>query len=125
MPTKMRTYLFVIEKYLVGEYAKSKNFDSVTIVSAGWYMENLMREGMARIVGGFALYPDEEGYLSFQSPRWGGSEEIPFVAIADDYGDFVHGVFLDPNKYHQKFIQGFSQSATATQLVETFQKGKN
>lgn len=117
-------YLLSIEKYAVGEYAKSKDFDTVTIVSAGWYMENLTRDGMARMVGGFALYPDEEGYLTFRIPQWGGNEEIPFIAIADDYGDLVHGVFLDPSKYHQQFIQGFSQSATATQLVKAFQKGK-
>lgn len=87
-------------------------------------MENLLHETESRICGGFPLYTDEEGYLTWRSPRWGGNDEIPFIAIGDDYGDLVHGVFLDPKRYNRKFIQGMSQSVTPTQLVETFEKGK-
>ena len=44
--------------------------------------------------------------------------------MSDDYGDLVHGVFLDPERYNDKLVQGASHSATAVQLVESFQQGE-
>lgn len=106
----------------MGEYAKAKSFTSVAIVSPGWYLENHLAEQLAPLFGGFPFSPDEEGYLTLKCPRWGGNEEIPFISIGDDYGDIVHGVFLSPEDYNGQLIQAISQSATATQLVEAFQK---
>ncbi|CAI6096893.1 unnamed protein product [Clonostachys chloroleuca] len=110
------------EKHAVGEYAKAKSFTSVAIVSPGWYLENHLAEQLAPLFGGFPFSPDEEGYLTLKCPRWGGNEEIPFISIGDDYGDIVHGIFLSPEDYNGQLIQAVSQSATATQLVEAFQK---
>ncbi|KAM5352632.1 hypothetical protein ACJ41O_005354 [Fusarium nematophilum] len=111
------------EKHAIGEYAKSKGvFETVNIVSPGWYMENHLVEEIAPFMGGFPFTPDEEGYLTLQMPRWGGSEEIPFIAIGDDYGDLVHGIFLDPKKYNGRLVQGISSSETAEKFVSVFEK---
>ena len=57
-------------------------------------------------------------------PRWGGNEEMPLISVVHDYGNIVHSVFLQPEKYNGQLVQGISQSATATQLVETFERGE-
>ncbi|KAJ3526654.1 hypothetical protein NM208_g11086 [Fusarium decemcellulare] len=111
------------EKHAIGEYAKSKGvFETVNIVSPGWYMENHLVEEVAPAMGGFPFIPDEEGYLTLHVPRWGGNEEIPFIAIGEDYGDLVHGIFLDPAKYNGRLVQGISASETADKLVSDFAK---
>lgn len=74
-------------------------------------------------MGGFPFVADDEGYLTLRVPRWGGNDEIPFISIIEDYGDLVHGVFLAPEKYNGRLLQGISSSATPEQLVSDFQKG--
>jgi hypothetical protein len=88
-------------------------------------MENHLVEELAPIFGGFPFQADEEGYYTLRAPRWGGNEEINFIAIGDDFGDLVHGVFLDPEKYNGQLVQGMSESATAEQLVQAFEAGKS
>ncbi|KAH7148454.1 hypothetical protein EDB81DRAFT_463608 [Dactylonectria macrodidyma] len=111
------------DKHEVGEFAKSKDvFETVNIVSPGWYMENHLVEEVAPAMGGFPFVTDEEGYLTLHVPRWGGNEEIPFISIIEDYGDLVHGVFLAPEKYSGRLVQGISDSRTADHLVSGFQK---
>ncbi|POR37239.1 NmrA family protein [Tolypocladium paradoxum] len=110
------------EKYAVGEHAKSRGFKSVAIVSPGWYMENHAVPEIADILGGFPFNADDEGFLTLHVPRWGGNDEIPFIAIEDDYGDFVHGVFLHPEAYNGRFIQAISETAKPEKLVDEFQK---
>lgn len=87
-------------------------------------MENHLVEELAPLFGGFPFQADEEGYYTLRVPRWGGNEHINFIAVGDDYGDLVHGVFLNPEKHNGQLVQGMSESATATQLVEAFEKGK-
>ncbi|CAM1500601.1 Fc.00g097630.m01.CDS01 [Cosmosporella sp. VM-42] len=111
------------EKHAVGEYAKSKGvFETVNIVSPGWYLENHLVEEVAPLVGGFPFTADEEGYLTLHTPRWGGNNQIPYVSIIEDYGDLVHGVFLAPEKYNGRLIQGISASETPETLVSIFEK---
>ncbi|KAI8725404.1 NmrA domain-containing protein [Fusarium sp. LHS14.1] len=111
------------EKHAIGEYAKSKGvFETVNIVSPGWYMENHLVEEVAPVLGGFPFVPDEEGYLTLHIPRWGGNDEIPFISIGDDYGDLVHGIFLDPSKHNGRLTQGISSSSKPEQLVSEFEK---
>ncbi|KAH7011457.1 hypothetical protein EDB80DRAFT_891270 [Ilyonectria destructans] len=111
------------EKHDIGEYAKSKGvFETVNIVSPGWYMENHLVEEVAPVMGGFPFVADDEDYLTLRVPRWGGNDEIPFISIIEDYGDLVHGVFLTPDKYNRRLVQGISSSATPEQLVSDFQK---
>ncbi|KAG6354921.1 hypothetical protein INS49_004002 [Diaporthe citri] len=110
------------DKYAISEYAKSNsNFKSATIVSPGWYLENHLPEEMAPFCGGFPFNQDDEGYLALRFPRW-GTDEIPFVSITEDFGDFVHGVLLAPEWYHGKFIQAISVNAKAEELVSAFEK---
>lgn len=110
-------------KHAVGEYAKSKGFETVNVVSPGWYIENHLVEDFAPALGGFPFTTDEEGYLTLRVPRWGGNEEIPFISIGDDYGDLVHGIFLDPKKYNGRLVQGISASETIEKLVSEFGRG--
>lgn len=115
----------MIEKHAIGEYAKSKGaFETVTIVSPGWYLENHLVEEVAPIMGGFPFAPDSEGYLTLHVPRWGGNNQIPFISIIEDYGDLVHGVFLAPEKYNGRLVQGISASETPETFVSIFEKGK-
>lgn len=79
---------------------------------------------MAPFCGGFPFNQDDEGYLTLRFPRWGGTDEIPFVSITEDFGDFVHGVLLAPENYHGKFIQAISISAKPEELVTAFEKGE-
>ncbi|KAJ4267660.1 hypothetical protein NW762_003774 [Fusarium torreyae] len=110
-------------KHAIGEYAKSKGvFDTVNIVSPGWYLENHLVEEIAPALGGFPFTTDEEGYLTLHVPHWGGNDEIPFIAIEKDYGDLVHGIFLDPKKYNGRLVQGISASETTEKLVSDFEK---
>jgi hypothetical protein len=81
-------------------------------------------EELSPIFGGFPFSADEEGFYTLRTPTWGGTEEIPFIGIADDYGDIVHGAFLNPEKYSTQLIQAVSQSATLKQLAQGFTKGE-
>ncbi|KAH6873926.1 hypothetical protein B0T10DRAFT_567658 [Thelonectria olida] len=111
------------DKHEIGEYAKNKGtFESVTIVSPGWYMENHLVEEFAPMLGGFPFAADESGFLTLHVPRWGGNEEVPFISIIDDYGDLVHGVFLAPEKYNGRLVQGISVGARLNQLTSSFEK---
>jgi hypothetical protein len=112
-----------IEKHAIGEYAKTKPFKSVAIVSPGWYMENFVVEELAPLFGGFPFIPDNEGYLTLSCPRWGGNDAVPFISISADYGDLVHGVLLDPEAYNHQMVQGVSISLTSEQAVSDFEKG--
>jgi hypothetical protein len=85
-------------------------------------MENHLVEEVAPVLGGFPFVPDEEGYLTLHIPRWGGNDEIPFISIGDDYGDLVHGIFLDPSKHNGRLTQGISSSSKPEQLVSDFEK---
>ncbi|KAM0347765.1 hypothetical protein ACHAPU_004781 [Fusarium lateritium] len=110
-------------KSAVSEYAKNKGvFETVNIVSPGWYLENHLVEEFAPVLGGFPYSADGEGYLTLHIPHWGGNDEIPFIAIGDDYGDIVHGVFLNPEKYNGRLVHGVSASQTAERFVSDFEK---
>ncbi|KAM0397918.1 NmrA-like protein family domain-containing protein 1 [Fusarium culmorum] len=110
-------------KNAIGEYAKDKGvFETVNIVSPGWYLENHLVEEFAPALGGFPFTPDDEGYMTLHIPHWGGSGEIPFIAMDDDYGDLVHGIFLDPKKYNGRLVQGVSASEAPEKLVSEFEK---
>jgi hypothetical protein len=79
---------------------------------------------LAPIIGGFPHVPAEDGTLILRVPKWGGKEDVPFIAISDDYGDIVHGVFLDPLKWNGKLVQGVSDIRSFESLVKGFETGK-
>jgi hypothetical protein len=55
--------------------------------------------------------------------KWGGKEEVPFIAIGDDFGDIVHGVFLEPEKWTGKLVQGVSDIKSFDEVVAAFERG--
>ncbi|KAH7180457.1 hypothetical protein DER46DRAFT_668611 [Fusarium sp. MPI-SDFR-AT-0072] len=109
------------EKHAIAEYAKSKNFKSVVVVSPGWYMENHLVQDAPGLFGGFPFLTDKEDYVTLRFPRWGGNEEMPFISIEHDFGDIINGVFQEPEKYHGQLIQGISESAPASRMAEAFE----
>lgn len=80
---------------------------------------------MAGIFGGFPFTPSEDGTLVFRSPRWGGKEDVPFIAMRDDFGDIVHGTLLEPEKWNGRFVQGVSDTESLDDAVKAFEKGKS
>lgn len=71
------------------------------------------------------MVKDSEGYLTWKTPSMGNDpESVPWLAVADDYGDFVHGVFLEPERWNGRYLHGVSESASFAGLTATFQKGE-
>jgi hypothetical protein len=93
------------------------------LASPGWYFENFALEDLAPIFGGFPYIPSEDGTYIFRVPKWGGKEEVPFIAIAEDYGDIVHGILLEPEKWDGKLVQGVSDVESFDQVTAAFEKG--
>jgi hypothetical protein len=101
-----------------------KEFDSVIGAFPGWYFENLITPIYAQSFGGFPLYPDAEGFLTFTSPLVGGEGKVQTVSIADDFGEMVHGMFLNPEKWKNQTIQCLSEAFSYEDMVKTFTEGK-
>lgn len=101
-------------------------FKTATVLSAGWFMENAFDPKYNEAFGGFAMVKDSEGFLTWETPAMGNNpESVPFLAVADDYGDFVHGVFLDPERWNRKYLHGVSNSSSFSGMTATFQAGKS
>lgn len=112
-------------KYKTEQYAKeSGKFQTVTPINAAWYLENFLAKEIAPAFGGFPFFPDDEGYLSYKVPHWGGDNRVPYLSITDDYGDIVHGVFLDPTRWKGQVIQAMSDMITFDELAANFEESK-
>ncbi|EGD85223.1 hypothetical protein H112_08954 [Trichophyton rubrum D6] len=110
-------------KYKTEQYAKeSGKFQTVTPINAAWYLENFLAKEIAPAFGGFPFFPDDEGYLSYKVPHWGGDNRVPYLSITDDYGDIVHGVFLDPTRWKGQVIQAMSDMITFDELAANFEE---
>ncbi|PLB36930.1 NmrA/HSCARG family protein [Aspergillus candidus] len=109
-----------IEKYAVA----SGHFSTVGSIHAGWYMENYLNEEVAQVMGGFPFYADAEGYKTLYMPLWGKTRGtgIPWICIDDDFGDLVHGMFLDPKKYHQRPVPAISEILSWDEFARAFEK---
>ncbi|KAF2629474.1 NAD(P)-binding protein [Macroventuria anomochaeta] len=111
------------DKHAIGEYAKSTGaFKAIVLASPGDYFENFLSQELAPVFGGFPYIPSADGTLVFRSPKWGGKEDVPFIAIADDFGDIVHGTFLDPENWNGKLVQGVSDIKSFEQAVQSFER---
>lgn len=86
-------------------------------------MENFLVKEVAPIFGGFPHHADDEGYLNFVVPKWGGNEDVPFVSMSDDYGDIVHGMFLHPELWNSRVVHGCSDICSFDDVVSAFSKG--
>ncbi|KAE8159273.1 hypothetical protein BDV40DRAFT_314758 [Aspergillus tamarii] len=110
-------------KARIEEYARGTGcFDAVCSIHAGWYYELFLSDMMAQVHQSFPYYPDAEGFLSLHLPRWGDNYAAPFIAIADDFGDLVHGILLDPHKWKDQNIQAVSEARSLEEFVEVFSK---
>jgi hypothetical protein len=113
-------------KYKTEQYAKQLGkFETITPINAAWYLENFLDKQVAPVFGGFPYFPDEEGFLTFHVPHWGGDNLVPFLGVRDDYGDIVHGIFLDPSQWKGYVIHGASDMLSFTQLAADFEEGMN
>lgn len=127
----MADYLLVLAdeicevKYKIEQYAKQTGkFETVIPINPAWYLENFLSEEVAPVFGGFPYFPDDEGYLTFRVPHWGGDNRVPFLGVHDDFGDIVHGIFLDPARYNEHVVHGASQMRTFDQLAADFEDGR-
>lgn len=112
-------------KYKIEQYASQlAAFATVNPLGAAWFFENFLDSMAAPIFGGFPHFPDDDGYLTFRVPYWGGEERVPFVSISDDFGDIVQGIFLDPARYKGHFVHGVSDICSFDQIVSDFEKGE-
>lgn len=112
-------------KYRIEQYAKQpRKFQTVTSINAAWYLENFLVKEVAPVFGGFPHFPDDEGYLTFRVPNWGGDNKVPFLSITDDYGDIVQGIFLDPARWDGHVVHGASEILGFDQLVANFEEGE-
>lgn len=48
---------------------------------------------------------------------------MPLISIADDFGDIVHGLFLDPEQNNGKVVQAFSDMVKFDDIVKQFSEG--
>ncbi|KAL4785441.1 hypothetical protein BJX76DRAFT_366979 [Aspergillus varians] len=110
-------------KYKVEQYARSiGSFETVSFIGAAWFFENFLVKEIAPVFGGFPFVADNEGYLTFVAPKWGGNDDVPFISMSDDFGDIVQGMFLDPAQCNSQVVHGCSDICTFDDLVSIFEK---
>lgn len=111
-----------IAKYQIEQYAKQLvSFQSVVPIGAGWFLENFLAKEVASVFGGFPHFPNSEGILTFRTPKWGGEENVPWLSVTEDFGDIIHGIFLAPEKWNNRFVHGVSDPGSFQYLVESFE----
>ncbi|PYH87686.1 NmrA-like family protein [Aspergillus ellipticus CBS 707.79] len=110
-------------KHRVELYARErKEFDSVIGAFPGWYFENFITPEYTKAFGGFPMFPDEEGIYTFTTPLVGGEGRVQTISVADDFGEMLHGMFLDPMRFKNQTIQCLGDAFTYEELVKEFTK---
>ncbi|KAF3403670.1 NmrA-like family domain-containing protein 1, partial [Penicillium rolfsii] len=97
----------------------SAHFKTVTPVMVGWYLENIGEE-FADLYGGFPVRQDAEGVTTCSLPLWGGNEKMPWISVKDDFGDMVHGIFLNPLRWNRRVVQCQAELMSAGDMSTTF-----
>lgn len=103
---------------------RTLNFDSFTPIMPGWFMENMQDPLMQTLLGGFPCNKDKDGYFTCSAPLWGGIEDVPWVSITDDFGDMVHGIFLDPIRWNHRPVQAVADPMSFGEMTRLFSLGK-
>ncbi|KAL3455618.1 hypothetical protein BJX64DRAFT_65864 [Aspergillus heterothallicus] len=105
------------------------SFEAVIGAWPAWYFENLLDTGYACSFGGFPLHRDVEGFYTFASPRVGGDSEqgskgtVQTLGVADDFGEMVHALFLNPSEWHGRTVPCMSDSFSYEDMVKGFTEG--
>ncbi|KAJ5138691.1 uncharacterized protein N7515_003539 [Penicillium bovifimosum] len=110
-------------KNAIANYGRKAGFEAFVEVNAGWAMDVFFMETYAKAFGGFATVPDSEGFLSLKIfPMSNDPELVPWTSVKDDYGDAVHGVFLDPSKYANRIIWAISEATSFQHVVDVYNR---
>ncbi|OAL28906.1 hypothetical protein AYO22_02342 [Fonsecaea multimorphosa] len=105
------------------ECAKMGQLETATVVNPGWFLENAYDDKYVAAFGGFAKLVDGDGYLTFKTPRMGNDpESVPWLAVADDYGDIVHGILLECERWNGEYIDAVSESTSFADMAAAHQK---
>jgi hypothetical protein len=108
-------------KAAISDYGRKAGFKSFTEVNIGWAMDIFWMETYGRAFGGFATIPDKDGFLTLKIfPMSNNPERIPWTSVKDDYGDAVHGVFLDPQQWDGKIVWAISDITSFQNVVDSY-----
>ncbi|KAF2027972.1 NAD(P)-binding protein [Setomelanomma holmii] len=111
------------DKHAIGKYVKFTGASkAVVLASPGWYFETFLNQELAPVFGDFPYIPSEDGTYVLRYPRWGGKEDVLLISIAEDYGDIVHGIFLEPEKWDGKLVQGVSDIKSFNEVIAAFER---
>lgn len=109
--------LLYVEKYKLQQYiSNSCNFATASFIQAAWYFDNFK---YADFSGGFPFVPGADGVYTLRYPSCGPN--LPLVAIENDFGDWVHGILLEPEAWNGKVVQGSSAIMSYQEMVERFE----
>ena len=113
----------LIGKHDIEQYIRSNEnkLKSASFIGAGWYLEYFLDKDSAELFGGFPLMSDSDGYLTYRLPYYGGNGEVPFVDISHDFGDVVHGMLLDPERWNGRIIHAISEMVTQQDVCQIFE----
>ncbi|KAJ5158308.1 uncharacterized protein N7500_007959 [Penicillium coprophilum] len=120
--TKGRMHIEGFEtKYHVEQYGRKKAFTSFTPILCASFMECFFYDPFVDAFGGFPWNPDPEtNEVVFRTPPYGGKGDMPWVSCEVDLGDIVHGIFLNPSKYHQVLVQATSQQIAMHDIAASY-----
>ncbi|KOS36730.1 hypothetical protein ACN38_g12508 [Penicillium nordicum] len=107
----------------ISDYARQAGFRTTVNVNVGWMMENFWNPAYEIAFGGFARLEDSEGYLTIHLfPMGNAPESTPFTSVRDDYGDIVHGVFLDPETWDKQTVWAVSQPLSFQGFADAYNR---
>ncbi|KAL4806171.1 hypothetical protein BDV18DRAFT_138919 [Aspergillus unguis] len=110
------------KKWEIEQYIRSTHaFTTFTAIGSGWYLENFLDKDQSSVFGGFPYAEDDEGFLTYRLPEVGGLGQVPWIDMKRDFGDLVHGIFLNPEKWDGEYIQAISELQTYKEMVDSFQ----
>lgn len=91
---------------------------------ASWYFQNFFIPSFVEEFGGFPWNKDAEGYFTLRLPPLGGNEEVPWICVDEDFGDLVHGIFLNPARWNKRTVQAVGDILSYGNLTTVFADGK-
>ncbi|KAH6873421.1 hypothetical protein B0T10DRAFT_588795 [Thelonectria olida] len=112
-----------IQKNEISRYGQAAGFKSYVNVNAGWQVENFWNPVYEKPFGGFARVKDAEGYLTIKLfPMGDPPKPTPFTSIRDDYGDIVHGVFTEPERWNTQTVWAVSHPVTLQGVAQAYNR---